>query len=149
MHRASFVGYFPADNPQYSCIVVISEPKGGVTHGGDLAAPVFREISDRVMGVNAQKTVVTKSENIQKADVVDVALAKDLRKAQINKALETQTTPNVKGWNIKDAVYVLQKLGYKVEIKGYGKVTSQSIEPKTKVKQGSIIKLTLSHGKEK
>ena len=59
MHRASFVGYFPADKPQYSGIVVISEPKGGVTHGGDLAAPVFRELSDRVMGVNVHIMPVT------------------------------------------------------------------------------------------
>lgn len=149
LHRASFVGYFPADNPQYSCIVIICEPKGGVTHGGDLAAPVFREISDRVMGVNAQKTELTKANKPKQTEVVDVALAKDQRKMQISKALDTKTTPNVKGWNIKDAVYVLQKLGYKVKFEGYGKVTSQSIAPKTEVKQGSVIKLTLSHGKDK
>ena len=47
---ASFAGYFPTDNPQYSCIVVISNPKQGRTYGGELAAPVFKDLADRVCG---------------------------------------------------------------------------------------------------
>lgn len=46
-HQASFCGFFPADNPVYSCIVVISEPKRGGYHGAEAAAPVFREIADK------------------------------------------------------------------------------------------------------
>lgn len=47
-YNASFVGYFPAGNPKYSCIVVISKPKAGKIYGGAVAAPVFREIADKV-----------------------------------------------------------------------------------------------------
>lgn len=44
----SFVGYFPANNPKYSCIVVIDNPKGFKRYGSDVAAPVFRELADKV-----------------------------------------------------------------------------------------------------
>ena len=46
-HRASFVGYFPAKNPVYSCIVMITNPRQNGIHGGEVAGPVFREIADK------------------------------------------------------------------------------------------------------
>lgn len=46
-HQASFVGYFPADNPKYSCIVVIYGPEGSI-YGSSVAAPVFKEIADKI-----------------------------------------------------------------------------------------------------
>lgn len=52
-NQASFVGFFPADAPKYSCIVVIVGPSGIFTHGGDVAAPVFKEIADRIMSSDA------------------------------------------------------------------------------------------------
>lgn len=47
-YLASFVGYFPADNPKYSCIVVVDNPKNGQYYGNQVAAPVFRTIADKV-----------------------------------------------------------------------------------------------------
>lgn len=47
-YNASFVGYFPADNPKYSCIVVINDPNKGAYYGNRVAAPVFKEIADKV-----------------------------------------------------------------------------------------------------
>ena len=46
-YQASFAGYFPAEKPEYSCIVVINDPKSGSFYGSDVAAPVFREIADK------------------------------------------------------------------------------------------------------
>ncbi|KAA9338877.1 penicillin-binding protein [Adhaeribacter soli] len=46
-YSTSFVGYFPADNPKYSCIVIIDSPKAAAQYGGDVAAPVFRELADK------------------------------------------------------------------------------------------------------
>ncbi len=51
-NQASFVGFFPAEAPKYSCIVVIVGPSGILTHGGDVAAPVFKEIADRIMSAD-------------------------------------------------------------------------------------------------
>ena len=47
-HQASFVGYFPADNPQYSCIVVVNAPSEDVYYGNLVAGPIFKEVADKV-----------------------------------------------------------------------------------------------------
>lgn len=47
-YTASFVGYFPADNPKYTCIVVICNPSAGKYYGASVSAPVFKEISEKV-----------------------------------------------------------------------------------------------------
>ena len=56
-HQAGFCGFFPADNPVYSCIVVISEPERGGYHGAEVAAPVFRSIADRCFAMKAEMHV--------------------------------------------------------------------------------------------
>ncbi|TAE18427.1 MAG: PASTA domain-containing protein [Bacteroidetes bacterium] len=52
-YRTSFVGYFPANKPKYSCIVVIDEPQGAEQYGGDVCAPIFRDIADRLYAQDA------------------------------------------------------------------------------------------------
>jgi cell division protein FtsI (penicillin-binding protein 3) len=52
IYQASFVGYFPAEDPQYSCIVVINAPSNGVYYAAAVAAPVFKEIADKVFATN-------------------------------------------------------------------------------------------------
>jgi cell division protein FtsI (penicillin-binding protein 3) len=47
-YRASFVGYFPTDQPKYSCIVVVNDPRGGSYYGATVAAPVFKELADKI-----------------------------------------------------------------------------------------------------
>lgn len=51
MYLASFAGYFPADNPKYSLIVTINNPRSGAFYGGSVAGPVFKEIAERVFAV--------------------------------------------------------------------------------------------------
>ena len=51
-HQASFAGYFPADNPKYSCIVVVNAPSKNVYYGNLVAGPVFKEIADKVYATN-------------------------------------------------------------------------------------------------
>jgi len=75
-HQAGFCGYFPADNPVYSCIVVISEPERGGYHGAEVAAPVFRQIADKCFAmkaelhkpVNADKPVALKNSQLPSFD---------------------------------------------------------------------------------
>jgi cell division protein FtsI (penicillin-binding protein 3) len=59
-YYTSFAGYFPADNPKYSAIVVIDSPQGFAAYGGDVSAPVFREIADKIY---AQDLQLNKKEN--------------------------------------------------------------------------------------
>jgi cell division protein FtsI (penicillin-binding protein 3) len=53
-HQASFVGYFPADNPKYSCIVVVNAPSNNVYYGNLVAGPIFKEIADKVYSTNLE-----------------------------------------------------------------------------------------------
>lgn len=53
-YQASFVGYFPADNPKYSCIVVISAPSGDAYYGGVVAGPVFKDVADKVYSTSLE-----------------------------------------------------------------------------------------------
>jgi cell division protein FtsI (penicillin-binding protein 3) len=163
-HRASFVGYFPADEPKYSCIVVISKPKGARTHGGDLAAPVFRDLSDRVVGTRIALSKVGQT-NEKKIPTMTfgsrdsyLAFCKSLGyevelpsspwlKVRENKEEmifapyypKKDLVPNVVGLTIKDALYMLENLGMKVRFNGKGKVISQSIAPGTKIGDEVII----------
>ena len=53
-YQASFVGYFPADNPKYACIVVVSAPSGDAYYGGVVAGPVFKDVADKVYSTSLE-----------------------------------------------------------------------------------------------
>lgn len=163
-HRASFVGYFPADEPKYSCIVVISKPKGARTHGGDLAAPVFRDLSDRVVGTRIALSKVGQSNdkkipkmtfgNRDSYLAISNSLGLNLNipsspwiKMKENKDSlmfipyypQKDVVPNVVGLTIKDALYMLENLGMQVRFSGKGKVISQSISAGSKITDEVIV----------
>lgn len=164
LHRASFVGYFPADEPKYSCIVLIINPKGSKTHGGDLAAPVFRDLSDRVVGTRIglskigntteKKIPIMKFGNTASYEALCQSLGFDvnfpssqwLKVREIKDSLEfipyninKDVVPNVIGLTIKDALYMLENLGMQVRFKGKGKVISQSIAAGSKITDEVIV----------
>ena len=64
-YQASFVGYFPADKPKYTCIVVVNAPSGDVYYGGKVSGPIFRQIADRVyateLDIHASVNTMTNS----------------------------------------------------------------------------------------
>jgi cell division protein FtsI (penicillin-binding protein 3) len=85
-YRASFVGYFPAENPRYSCIVVINRPRKAGFYGSDVAGPIFREIADKLIASGTQhQTPINLAERpVLKTDALpglDVGSATDLRTA--------------------------------------------------------------------
>ncbi len=69
VYRASFVGYFPADNPQYTCMVMVNGPSKGIYYGSAVAGPVFKEIADKVYASNtslhSDLTFTVNSEEIE------------------------------------------------------------------------------------
>ena len=174
-HRASFVGYFPADAPKYSCIVVVSKPQKARTHGGDLAAPVFRELSDRVVGTRIDFNKTNMKESTVKYPVIGYgnggdfyAFCKSLglhitkpsvmwvKGKDINgmcalseQNVQSGIVPNVVGLTIKDAVYMLENLGMKVRFHGKGKVVSQSVAAGSRIdKRNNVIVLGLRSPRE-
>ena len=171
-YQASFAGYFPADDPKYSAIVVIVGPKGSY-YGGSVAGPVFKEVvgrtyasfleyrSDTVEEVIKTPHVKTAfRDEIQKVitdlrlpintqqangDLIRVDVQED--KAQVSGVtLEEGMVPDVTGMGGSDALYLLESAGLKVTMSGIGKVSIQSVPAGEKIEKGQTIALELSNG---
>lgn len=130
---SSFVGYFPADNPQYSCIVVIHKPnKAKGYYGAQVAAPVFKKIAKKLhTEIPAQKEV-------------NLEILAEQSDATLLEPDELDQIPDLKGMPGKDALSLLENLGLKVELKGKGKVKKQSIRPGSPIAKNKPITLELS-----
>ena len=111
---SSFVGYYPVENPKYSCIVVIHRPNKSIGYyGSTVAAPVFKTIAKKIFN------------DIPKKIEISYSAFTDL---------DNNTVPNVKGLNQKEAIKKLKNKGMTVKVKGKGIVKSQSIKPGSKIK---------------
>jgi len=136
-YQASFCGFFPAENPEYSCIVVINKPRKGMIYGAQTAAPVFKEIAGRVYlkkPLNIPKTDLNTSINIEKLITQTV---------KPNISGSEKYIPNVIGYEGRDVIPALENLGLKVVYSGQGKVIEQSIVG-LPLKKGMTIYLKLS-----
>ena len=172
-YQASFCGFFPADKPLYSCIVVIYKPKKNI-YGAKVSGTVFAAVANKVFASNlkyhdAINEANDKSENLPpikaggKADASNVLaelgyehnitnsgpwIAEVRPSKKINlipRKIMEMKVPNVLGMTAKDAVYILEDMGMVVEISGYGKVIYQSISEGADLEKGRLIKLTLKN----
>ncbi len=135
---ASFAGFFPADLPKYSCIVVIHDPlKKKGYYGATVAAPVFKEIAQKIY------TTTSVDDDLVKEKFSSQKIG-DQYSSFYNKIINTETIPNVIGMPAMDAVSLLENVGLNVKIKGIGKVKKQSIKKGTLIKKGATIILNLS-----
>jgi cell division protein FtsI (penicillin-binding protein 3) len=168
-HQASFCGYFPADKPKYSMIVVISNPKVGSHLAAWVAGPVFRKIADRVYSSdieikhNAPARLVgntsmpkVKHGNLKALKHVYGTLGLKPLYAAANTGVDTSngipfeetkfkagTVPLVTGMGLSDALYVLGNAGYKAGVRGSGVVSTQSILAGTNLPKGSKVFIEL------
>ncbi len=173
-YTATFVGYFPADDPKYSCIIVVSNPRGKKYYGSSVSGPVFKEIAEKIyatrLGVMDEtgeyqadcNSFATSSmvyfddflnycneENVSFVDNVEdnewVSVKQTDDEVFVNAVdFEDKKVPDVKGMNITDAVFLLESMGWKVKFDGYGKVKSQSVKPNTELRKGGVINLALT-----
>ena len=137
---SSFVGYFPADAPKYSCIVVVHEPNTSRNnyYGADVAGPVFKRIAQKIFtdapSMNEIKDLNLK--NIKQEGNYNKFLAQNIENIDV--------VPNVKGMAGMDAVALLETLGAKVRAIGVGKVRKQSLQPGQPIDENTTIILELS-----
>ena len=173
-YTATFVGYFPADEPKYSCIIVVSNPRGKKYYGSSVSGPVFKEIAEKIyatrLGVvdetgeyQADCNSFVGSSMVYFNDFLDycntenisfVDNVQDNEWVSVNQAndelfvnsveFEDNVVPDVKGMSVTDAVYLLESMGWRVKFEGYGKVKSQSVKPNSELRKGSVINLVLS-----
>lgn len=176
IYYTSFAGYFPADNPKYSMIVVIDSPTGLAAYGGDVSAPVFKEIADRIYAldldlnpINQTKLAVAEASS-QKPSYLPAGNTEELQQIlqklglkyaptqsedwvkpvfseqginwQAND-IDRKTIPDVAGLSLKDALFILENKGLKVNYSGKGRVQIQSVTPGSAVIPNSTITLVL------
>ena len=136
---ASFAGFFPAENPKYSCIVVIHDPKKEKGYyGATVAAPVFKEIAQKIYTNTPVNDKVDL--NNKKFESIQNLYTAYNKKAQ----QEFVKVPNVKGMPAMDAISLLENIGLKVKVTGVGRVKAQSIKKGEKLVKGKTITLKLS-----
>lgn len=167
---ASFAGFFPADNPRYSCIVVINRPAGAF-YGSAIAAPVFKTIADKIYGsyldmpheagfafreftfpnpgagLRHEKMQLLASAGISYTDSSNGEWAgcrtgKDLLQLE-PRVMMAGKMPDVRGMVIRDALWILEQRNLKVDFSGSGRVRVQYPEPGAAVKTGEQCSLTL------
>ncbi len=174
-HKASFVGYFPADNPQYTCMVVVNAPKNGVYYGGSVAGPVFKEIADKVYStalalhkpiVPKEKITLPSVKNGNRQDIKEVLntlntpsnqvrgdaqgewvkIGYDIQSISLYELnYQKNKVPDVLNMGLKDAIYLLENRGLKVVCEGYGKVRYQSLLAGSIITPGSTIYIKLEN----
>lgn len=135
---SSFAGYFPADNPKYSCIVIIHKPsvKKGY-YGADVTGPVFKRIAQKIF---TDTPLIDEVETLQFAD----AKAQNSYQQYYETAKNHKTImPDVVGMPSMDAIPLLENMGLNVKLQGVGVVRKQSIDKGVKVKQNQTVVLNI------
>ncbi|MCX6279467.1 MAG: penicillin-binding protein [Bacteroidetes bacterium] len=177
-YKGSFVGYFPADNPKYSLIVVINNPKKGKYYGGAVAAPVFRELSDKLYAIRPDILIPLPHDTVSSPlPFAQAGQFKDLSEAFRILGMNTRaengssswvrptddgdkivlsaasvvkgTMPDVCGMGLKDAIFLLESQGMNVLVNGRGTVVKQSIAPGMPVSKGMPVVIELQVRNEK
>ncbi|MGL5683483.1 MAG: penicillin-binding protein [Marinifilaceae bacterium] len=172
-YRASFVGYFPAERPKYSCIVVIENPRNGY-YANVVSASVFREISDHLytmaflekgkkieretlalpVSMNGVRTELEfiydelgiKTDNERSLEDAEWVVTSSKEDKYINiepRKITDGIMPNVKGMGLKDVLYLLENMGLRVHVSGNGMVQEQSIAAGSHIKEGNVVYLNL------
>jgi cell division protein FtsI (penicillin-binding protein 3) len=170
-HMASFVGYFPAANPTYSIIVVINEPNAGDIYGASVAAPVFRDIANRIYSSHLRiQPEVIAQENRALPTAINgnpLRIQSTLEELEIPYVLNDASSewvqtrlegdklllspisfkkglvPDFRNMGAREALILASKMGINASISGYGRVNKQSITPGTRIHNKLDLKLFL------
>lgn len=174
IYQSSFAGYFPAKDPQFTCVVVIkNKPHAAKFYGASVAGPVFREVADKLYAIAVEKQRPMRAnlmldtllafKNSKARDWKEITSTLDLpvdgevnnnnwvsatvtdRKVAFTPVTQAKgSVPNVTGMGLKDALYLLENAGLRVVVRGAGKVTNQSIPGGTQLEKNQTIVIELS-----
>lgn len=139
-YQASFVGYFPADDPLYSCIVVVNAPSNWVYYGNVVSGPVFKEIADKVYASSFYRDLHALNPQGEEKVTLREA-ASEVKKGDLSQA--EGVMPNVVGMGLRDALYMLENSGVRVRYSGKGKVVKQSPQPGVRISRGATVAIQL------
>lgn len=170
-HMASFVGYFPADKPTYSIIVVVNEPSAGDIYGAGVAAPVFREIANKIYSahIRIQPELIAQENRSNPSPLKGnpnriIPILDELEIPYRNEEgaadwVETQneagtillnpishksgSVPDFKNMGAREALILANKMGLNARISGFGRVYQQNIKPSTRITNKTNLTLFL------
>ncbi len=185
-YQASFVGYFPADEPLYSAIVVVNAPSNSVYYGNLVAGPVFKEIADRVysnyffrnpatiaLAGNGNSSNSNNNNNNKSSHppvtliaggyASDFEIVAGMGRRERNSLTspfvvpvisndtiaiqpvmpEKGVVPEITGFSLRDALYILESNGWNVRFTGRGRVTRQSPGPGSRLREGATVYIEL------
>ncbi|MGL6132498.1 MAG: penicillin-binding transpeptidase domain-containing protein [Fusobacteriaceae bacterium] len=143
-YLASFIGFFPVENPQYVVLTMFLKPQGETVnqkYGGTVGAPVFGEI---ISGI-------AKSKNIYSKNVRKINLKNNLEVHPENKTIEIseemgEIMPDLKGLPSKDVLDIFHGSRFKINISGRGMVQNQIPEAGTNLYEYDVIQIKLKDG---
>ncbi|MCA0387851.1 MAG: transpeptidase family protein [Bacteroidetes bacterium] len=155
-YNSSFIGFFPADNPKYICLILVNSPKSiGIT-GGEVAAPVFKNVARRILvldksiGGNLKLDSTPEENDIEiispegETDEPETEIKEEVRIKRVDAGkLDTKEMPDLKGVSLKEAIAVAKRLDLAVTWTGSGRVIEQSIKPGSAIRKNLKINLIL------
>jgi cell division protein FtsI (penicillin-binding protein 3) len=157
-YQASFVGYFPAENPKYSCIVVVNEPSNGIYYANVVAAPVFKDIADKVFAarLDMHKDIDQEAPTLVTAPIAKTGIRKEKalevfcpsltdNYQEEEKKWKEDEIPDVKGMGLQDAIFLLENKGIQVKVIGKGTIARQSLEAGSNYEKGVEMVLELEN----
>ena len=172
-YRASFGGFFPADQPRYTCFIMVDDPKARRISGGSVAAPIFREIALNIYNMDRKMTQekMLAEEKLSKKtplptrfyaehgknflEEIPMSQVKTIDEGKwLSREVEgdsvilrvfspENTIPDLIGMSSRDAIFLLESLGVRVKLRGFGKVKRQSLSPGYTIGERTKITLTL------
>lgn len=188
IYQSAFAGYFPADDPQYTCVVeIVNKPHAAHYYGAAVAGPVFKEIAERLYTLFVRRNNPNHYAALDSLDkghasysfsgnteaLATVASRLGLKFQRVSKDDQTwsryyrnsaqgaylaplssmsddkgsvkgKQMPDLSGLGLKDALYVCEGLGLKVNVEGYGRVSQQSLAAGAAIEKGQVIALNLN-----
>src|ERR1043165_9078345 len=170
VYQASFCGYFPAEEPEYSMIVVINSPSQNGYYGNVVAGAIFKEVADKVYSLSMemhkavnreiaenQLPLIPKGSSADLANIYKflginapsvnsewaVASANNKQVALAENEMASGVVPDVSGMSLKDALFLLESMGMRVSVTGRGNVMKQSVMAGEKILKGMAISIEL------
>ncbi|MBE2280935.1 MAG: transpeptidase family protein [Ignavibacteriaceae bacterium] len=148
-YNASFIGFFPVEKPKYVILIMVNSPKSKSVYGGDVAAPVFRAVAERIIDIDIE--MIDFREKIEENEIdsqfaesgflntVPDSLKEQMElmpKTLVNSGIKKGIMPDLKGVSIREAIYILNSLNIEFDFEGSGKIITQSIAAGSKIRPG-------------
>jgi cell division protein FtsI (penicillin-binding protein 3) len=150
-YNASFVGFFPVENPQYVMLILVNSPTQSSYYGGDVAAPIFKKVTERIITLDEFLWNYRSSSSEKDLDLVYVSNSTSLTRAEnvtsrdiTHTKINRKKMPSLINLDMREALKILSQLNLEYEVSGSGKVIDQSIVPGTRISSKSKCKIKFS-----